>query len=500
MNAVDVARQLAHARSGSALVYYREVALPLFRLDCELLVLETKDVPPIQEFVLRAVDAGLREPSEIAGMLGIEESVVVGAAAELLRTDSLVLAPEENRRINQLRLTEKGKQAATDAAQVQAVEIEVPVWIDGLTREVLSVSGRNLAAFPVSQASDRGLVEIPAFPRKRPGLENVPFESVRAVFVEEGLGRRARREVIGITGLGTARRYAREAVALAYHAPGEDEPVIHLAVAGEISEKHDVAYARAREHSARRLSPEHWIPADRALADELAPELVDQAGGAPDVDALERAQNAQAEQSDELRVGLSAASPDQLREMQERLAESEARERELRASLENISVRQVQVYEHREYLARALEEARHQVMIVSPWIRYEVVNDEFITRLRELLERGVHLWIGYGIVKTGGDRPGKKGEGDREAVAKLGRLASDYRDLFRLTRLGDTHAKVLICDSRFSVITSFNWLSFRGDAHLDFRDERGYYVGLPDKVEEVFETYRARFDDGGSET
>ena len=61
------------------------------------------------------------------------------------------------------------------------------------------------------------------------------------------------------------------------------------------------------------------------------------------------------------------------------------------------------------------------------------------------------------------------------------RLGDDSPDLFHMTRLGDTHAKVLVCDSHFSIITSFNWLSFRGDEQLEFRDERGYYVGLPEK-------------------
>jgi hypothetical protein len=64
-----------------------------------------------------------------------------------------------------------------------------------------------------------------------------------------------------------------------------------------------------------------------------------------------------------------------------------------------------------------------------------------------------------------------------------------------MTRFGDTHAKILVCDSRFSIITSFNWLSFRGDEQLDFRDERGYYVGLQPNVDEVFESYRKRFSD-----
>jgi phosphatidylserine/phosphatidylglycerophosphate/cardiolipin synthase-like enzyme len=151
--------------------------------------------------------------------------------------------------------------------------------------------------------------------------------------------------------------------------------------------------------------------------------------------------------------------------------------------------------EHRKYLDRALNEAKKRVLIVSPWIRYEVVNDELITRFRKLLQRGVELWIAYGINKDGGHGRGKiKDEGDRDAERKLRRLGEDYPELFHMTRLGDTHAKVLVCDSRFSIITSFNWLSFRGDEQLEFRDERGYYVGLSERVEELFESYRVRFD------
>jgi hypothetical protein len=106
----------------------------------------------------------------------------------------------------------------------------------------------------------------------------------------------------------------------------------------------------------------------------------------------------------------------------------------------------------------------------------------------------VELWIAYGISPEGGYRSKAKGKADREAERKLRTLETDYPRKFNMTRLGDTHAKVLVCDSRFSIVTSFNWLSFRGDDSLGFRDERGYYVGLSTKVDELFETYRARFD------
>jgi phosphatidylserine/phosphatidylglycerophosphate/cardiolipin synthase-like enzyme len=61
--------------------------------------------------------------------------------------------------------------------------------------------------------------------------------------------------------------------------------------------------------------------------------------------------------------------------------------------------------------------------------------------------------------------------------------------------LGDTHAKILISDAKFAVTTSFNWLSFKGDRDRTFRDERGTLVSDPQKIDELFDSYRSRFKD-----
>jgi len=502
MNADEVARRYAHARTGYELVSYREVALPLFRVDCDMLILEEKPVPPIQEYVLRAVALGMDDLQAVSGLLGVQEPVARATAAELLRTDNLLLEGGADSARHRLALTAKGRQTAEAAAQVQAVEVDLPVFIDGLTRQVVSVSGRGLGAFPAGQASSRGLVEIAAFPRRRPGLEEIPFDVVRAAIARESAGRRARREVIGIVGMGKARRYAREGVALAYHSPREEELLISLVVDGALSEQHDAAFGRARARSARRLAPEQWTSAEELARRELSAELLEQAAPPEQAERLRDDQQDLARERQSLADAAERAAQDELQALRQRLDEAERRAKQLQVSLDNISVRQVAVYEHRDYLERALTEARRRVMIVSPWIRYEVVNNELLSRLRKLLERKVELWIAYGIVPKGGCRAGKKGEADRDAEQALRRIADDYPH-FHMTRLGDTHAKVLICDSRFSVVTSFNWLSFRGDSRLEFRDERGYYVGLTEKVDELFESYRIRFEgeraDGASE-
>jgi phosphatidylserine/phosphatidylglycerophosphate/cardiolipin synthase-like enzyme len=284
---------------------------------------------------------------------------------------------------------------------------------------------------------------------------------------------------------------------LAYRSPNESDLLISLIVDGEPSEAHDAAFSRARARSARRVAPERWRSAEEVLAKELPEDLLAQASTVEETDRLQQDRDRVLEEDQQLRAAVDRASDDELAELRERLAETEQRERALRDALENISVRQVPVYEHREYLDRALSEARERILIISPWIRYEVVDNQLLGRLRKLLDRGVELWIGYGIARRGGYRPGKKGEADRAAENELRRISEQYRN-FHLARLGDTHAKVLVCDSRFSIVTSFNWLSFRGDAQLEFRDERGYYVGLAEKVNELFESYRLRFDEPAS--
>jgi phosphatidylserine/phosphatidylglycerophosphate/cardiolipin synthase-like enzyme len=106
------------------------------------------------------------------------------------------------------------------------------------------------------------------------------------------------------------------------------------------------------------------------------------------------------------------------------------------------------------------------------------------------LERGVEVSIGYGI-----DDGKDAFERDQEAEQSLLRLA-EQRSNLTVTRLGDTHAKVLVCDTRYVIVTSFNWLSFRGDPNRPFRDERGTLVAVPSEVDRIYNEYQGRIAAG----
>jgi hypothetical protein len=72
-------------------------------------------------------------------------------------------------------------------------------------------------------------------------------------------------------------------------------------------------------------------------------------------------------------------------------------------------------------------------------------------------------------------------------------LAVKYQH-FKLQRLGNTHEKILVKDREFIAMTSFNWLSFRGDPKRTLRLERGICVRDAAIVQAEFELLVARFE------
>ncbi|MCZ7537152.1 MAG: hypothetical protein M5T61_15455 [Acidimicrobiia bacterium] len=96
------------------------------------------------------------------------------------------------------------------------------------------------------------------------------------------------------------------------------------------------------------------------------------------------------------------------------------------------------------------------------------------------------MHIGYGIKRA--DVEGH----DADALARLTKLASEVQKL-TLTELGDTHAKILIWDTEM-VVTSFNWLSFRGDRGRKFRQEEGTLIRHKEYVDAEYERHRDRIE------
>lgn len=135
-------------------------------------------------------------------------------------------------------------------------------------------------------------------------------------------------------------------------------------------------------------------------------------------------------------------------------------------------------YDHRPLLLDALDNAQNMVVIVSPWIKSGGMNNEILGRIERALQRGTRVIIGYGI--------SEKEDSDRWILQRLTDIQKKkYGDKLLLVKLSNTHEKVLIKDNEYMVITSFNWLSFKGDPNKGFRQETGYYTESKEAINQM---------------
>jgi hypothetical protein len=476
--------EIAHRfdnRSGYRLVTYGLVGLPIFRITAIAFCLGRKELAPIDEFILRGLAAGLRSMREVAGLLGLEPVVVEASLTELIRSECVRASQVPDGEVA-IELTTKGVHLAREQEIVVPMEQTIVFTIDGLTRKPRLYPAENL--YKPRELRDAGLPEVRAFPSRAPELEEIDLKDVIDVVRLDNGRVDSPRQLLRVNSLERRDRLYLEAIALAYRAETGGTLQAGFAIDGRLSVEHEQAFARARGIEKTKLfgglldrqAPQPAMA--RVLGEQMAHRLEVAAKGVKDAERLQQ----------EARSARSRIAPGA---QQKAESGDDAARRELAAvdaKLAALVVRPLAVYEHPPLLRRSLMEAERRVLIVSPWIRSGVVNASFMKHLRQCLGRGVTVLIGYGL----GEDDGEEMEWDRKCRQELEALSRQSK-LLSFRRLGDTHAKILIKDSEFFVITSFNWLSFRGDPNQTFREEWGTYVGVPEMVDEYFERMSVRF-------
>lgn len=475
-------------RPGYRLADVAEVGLPVYSLNIQVLTLAHKRLPPIEEFLLRCLSMNLCSVEEISEYLGLTREVLKPAFANLAQTENIALTAQHG--MQAWSLTKKGH------TTLQASEIIAPeqrtfqIQFDAILRKPTLY--RFQKPFKRRELDEEGLVEIETYPPKRPQLNEIsPGDIERLLKAVPGLTEQ-RRDVLAIRSIENIKKGFVRAVALLFKGPNEDESQLAFVVDGMLSMPHELAFARTEGF--KRLV--NRINTDPIANKEVT--AVKQALSVPDALISEaqrvdtstlHAEVTVAEQVEALRHAEGEKDKEILRE---RLRQAEEDLEKLRAASQRLPIRDIYVLDHPPLLQDALAHAKQRVMIISPWIRAKVVNHDFLNKLELLLQRQVTVYVGFGTSDED-DKTENMWENDRLALEKLRHLAQKY-STFCLNRLGNTHAKVLIKDSEFVAVTSFNWLSFKGDPSRTFRDEQGTLVHQPEYVENKFKELAARFN------
>jgi hypothetical protein len=443
---VEAAARYA-SRPGFELVAFREVGLPLYRQTLLTVVMVDKELPALQEFALRAVDAGFETPDAIAEFLGLDERDLDEALYGLVADRFLELRTGTNG-ADPLALTKRGQQAMEEFRMTQAEERTYVVDSDGLLRRPVAYRGWAIREKALKEI---GAIPIAPSPPRKPAVTDLDLAQVEAV-LRESKNLDKSRKLLELVRVARTETLFVRATMLVFRAQVGDEVQAAFVIDGRLSEEHGLAFAESEGPARLGLLRTSDSPLRAAAAEVLGPKAADSALAWMEGPSSEVA-------ADESQPPDAEAQP---------------------------TYELLETFDHPRYLEQALE-SKERLLIVSPWIKRRVVSDAFVGELRDLLRRGAQVFIGFGFASE------SDGSDDREAIRALQRLGDEFPN-FTFRRFGDSHAKVLISDSRFAVITSFNWLSFLGDPARTFRDERGMLVRRSDVVNQAAEALLSRFE------
>ncbi|MFE9362846.1 phospholipase D-like domain-containing protein [Streptomyces sp. NPDC006978] len=473
-------------RPGYRLVTYREVGLPHWDVPIRCRLLKNKSLGVLDEFILRCIEAGLAVSDDVAGFLVLPVEVVDAAMGRLVLSGHIIaVAGTSKTQVVRYVLSDRGKRAAKELTDITPEERTLRMAYDGLTRKYVFVE-KSMRWRP-RDLRDLHILEIPAFPADPPAVS--PEDTSAVASVLRRITETAQHDLLTVMTLdGKREKFFVRALALVFESVDRPEEIyVQFAIDGRVSEEHDLAFAKAEGQ--RKIGIVGSLrDADSVVDALLGDELIKQRADDAEVETIRRTTENFRVQLSSLEEQTEKASAEKREQLVDLATGVARRLDDAEATLKRIPVRVLEVHEHAPLLADALDTAKEQLLIISPWIRAAVIDDRFVKGVRRLLESDVAVVIGYGI-----DDGKFINERDRAAEKRLQRLAVEF-DKFRFVRLGDTHAKILIVDHSYAVVTSFNWLSFRGDPNRPFRDERGTLITIEEEVRRLRSDYMARLE------
>lgn len=441
-------------RPGLTLVAIEEAAIPVTIVDTDVLAQERKPLALLDEFVLRLTSAGISKKSEIASFLGLDAVMVDNTIADQVNSANLTYRASSS----SVQLTSQGERSVQDLELVQPVRKEIPVVFDRLTWSVTDYTRSRL--LNKSEAREAGMIILPPCQTSRISTADITAPVLNSLLGAHSKASKAT-EILTVRKVRpyTHRYYA--ARLLIYADLERDEVQVGVVIDGDLSQAHELALAELGGPGALGIHVD--VAGERPLLED-------------GLEQLRVAEDEVAElRSTTIDRRVEAASGDAVSISDSSPTSSEER------SLDEILVRSVSVFEHRELLNEALDSSHSRLLLISPWVRSAVVDNNFIARLERRIRAGVVVDIAHGFGKD--DRGS-----DAAALERLGKLSQRFQKSFTLTRLENSHAKVLIFDGKW-VSTSFNWLSFQGNPDRTYRMEEGTLVQIPAQVSAEYDRY-----------
>ena len=453
------------------------VCLPVYELRLRVLEQEIGKLSTAARFVLMLTNVPVTAVSEIQRVLGLSEGDMVTAAAELLSASLIVQQPNQS-----IHATERGRTVLKEAGRTYRPRNRHPrIPYDPLVRGVVGINLDDL--LDPDEVRKQGLFVVPT-KKRRPRLSQIRLAEVQDY--EEHFGKaKHKAEILQVSDIKETRlRYRADVILVklshrhsqadqyaAYRAQQyldhESEAIQRLAATGVDLVPEDIRPAVALSNvSLYRLAPE-----ESELIGDISD--LDQALGKTEVAVADAQASRSATQDERERAELEATIRQltvQEGELRDRLRD---RERELEG-LSHGEARLVKTEEHRPLLLEAVQAAKSELTIVSAWINSRTLDDELCKALAAAVRNGVTVRIAWGMGTGSSESQRNRVKGETALNALKRSIREQDKGRLIIKRM-ETHEKFIICDDRFCVSGSFNWLSYRGEIDSEYRREASLY-------------------------
>ncbi len=495
----QVAKRYAN-RPGCRLLGYEPVGLAVFSMSLRVIVVEDCALPPIDEFIVRTMHAGLKLPEEISEFLGIEPIVTHSRLVELQRSELINVLPlQEAESTVACVLTERGSETAKSLSQRKHVEKTIgPVIFHGLLRKPIAL-GDDMESQLLAprELRDLELESVRPIPQRTPHPEEVDVQGLSHLYsgylTRKNKG--VKETLLNVRGVDKgARTLYIPAVMLVYETTGgQHRRQVAFAVNGVLDEECERAFAEKKgQELLKNLIDAQYDTTDRLVAEYFPSSLAKSLPNASAIDEASQECDAaqQAAEVAEAALKSEPVRPDTRQLLRAELEEANRKWEEAEKRIAELRARRLHLYSLGDVFDEALQTASTRLVIVSAFISTAVIDRKFVATLAAALERGVRVWIQYGM---GGKDPQEDRKEWKEAELALKDLHRLYPDQVLIDPRGGTHEKILICDDRFVAVGSFNWLSYPGAKARRKRKESAIQIFDKEQVDDWFRWVTSRF-------
>jgi hypothetical protein len=415
-----IAQRFLLQNPGTRILGISTILIPAFGLEVAMVVQETKKVPLLEEFILRFIQEGERSPDDILGHLGFaHETSGLDKIAELAARGIIALTDE-----NQVRLTSIGARLASDLEEVRPKSVKQKILFDRAIRQISAVDFSKGHVGDVEALSKDNLV-LSVDSKSSVAVADISLDALRELYGEDAMKKVSILRVESIRKLSS--RYNIPGKIILYSREASSQLDAHFFIGEKFSLGHQRYLAGNGGVGSLGVTlgaPTHAPEVE--LVREEQPQFL------PQIEVLTALAQPVGDN------GGLAALPDYY---------------------------SIDVFAHYPFMLQALNNAKSRLLLQSPWAKDTIVDPDFMVALEGCLERGVIVTLGLGFSEQ---------ESDLSALRRLSQLASKNA-AFTFRRHQNSHAKILIYDD-LTVVSSFNWLSFRGARDRTYRQEQGTVI------------------------